>query len=237
MLSGCVYGPQTLGHRTSENGGSVSPGLLPTPAAGNFNDGESLESWEARRRENLGKGINGNGQGTPLGVAVRLLKTPTAQLAVNGGSQHPDKRREGGHGPTLADQVEHTLLPTPRAADGNGNGRAAMGRQGSRSLTDALLPTPRATRGGSGTETMYAMGGQRDDTNRPQGEVLLPTPSVADVTGGHRCRSGNRRDELLLPGIAETLTGGSTSQLSAAGKPSLGGQRHAQLSLDEPESG
>ncbi|WP_413100858.1 hypothetical protein [Streptomyces sp. Inha503] len=42
--------------------------------------------------------------------APPLLKTPTAQLAVNGGSQHPDKRREGGHGPTLADEVEH-LLP------------------------------------------------------------------------------------------------------------------------------
>lgn len=39
-----------------------------------------------------------------------LLRTPTAQLAVNGGSQHPDKRRAGGHGPTLADEVEH-LLP------------------------------------------------------------------------------------------------------------------------------
>ncbi|MFC4906603.1 hypothetical protein [Actinomadura gamaensis] len=41
-----------------------------------------------------------------------MLKTPTAQLAVNGGSQHPDKRKAGGHGPTLADEVEH-LLPTP----------------------------------------------------------------------------------------------------------------------------
>jgi len=39
-----------------------------------------------------------------------LLKTPTSQLAVNGGSQHPDKRKAGGHGPTLADEVEH-LLP------------------------------------------------------------------------------------------------------------------------------
>jgi hypothetical protein len=47
-----------------------------------------------------------------------LLKTPTAQLAVNGGSQHPDKRKEGGHGPTLADEIEHRLMPTPRASDG-----------------------------------------------------------------------------------------------------------------------
>lgn len=34
-------------------------------------------------------------------------KTPTAQIATNGGSQHPDKRKAGGHGPTLADEVEH----------------------------------------------------------------------------------------------------------------------------------
>ncbi|MFB7649454.1 hypothetical protein ACFC0S_15640 [Streptomyces sp. NPDC056084] len=46
----------------------------------------------------------------PCPRAHPLLKTPTAQLATNGGSQHPDKRRAGGHGPTLADEVEH-LLP------------------------------------------------------------------------------------------------------------------------------
>lgn len=42
----------------------------------------------------------------------QLFRTPTAQLAINGGSQHPDKRRAGGHGPTLADEVEH-LWGTP----------------------------------------------------------------------------------------------------------------------------
>ena len=47
--------------------------LLPTPSAGNFNDGEGLASWEARRQRNLAKGINGNGQGTPLGIAVQML--------------------------------------------------------------------------------------------------------------------------------------------------------------------
>ena len=63
---------------------------------------------------------------------------------MNGGSQHPDKRRAGGHGPTLADQVEH----------------------------------------------------------------LLPTPSVADGTGGHLTRSGDRSSELLLPGVAKAATEG-----------------------------
>lgn len=59
----------------------------------------------------------GNGHARNLGAEARLLKTPTSQLAVNGGSQHPEKRKEGGHGPTLADEVEH-LLPTPVAAEG-----------------------------------------------------------------------------------------------------------------------
>jgi hypothetical protein len=53
--------------------------------------------------------------GQILAQTGHLLKTPTAQLAVNGGSQHPDKRKAGGHGPTLADEVEH-LLPTPTTA-------------------------------------------------------------------------------------------------------------------------
>jgi DNA (cytosine-5)-methyltransferase 1 len=47
--------------------------LLPTPSAGNFNDGEDLASWESRRQRNKTKGINGNGQGTPLGIAVQGL--------------------------------------------------------------------------------------------------------------------------------------------------------------------
>jgi DNA (cytosine-5)-methyltransferase 1 len=53
--------------------------LLPTPNAGNFNDGESLESWRARRERNKAKGINGNGQGTPLAIAAQMLAEPGAQ--------------------------------------------------------------------------------------------------------------------------------------------------------------
>lgn len=39
--------------------------------------------------------------------------------------------------------------------------------------------------------------------------ALLPTPQVADVTGGHRTRSGSRSNELLLPGLAEAYTAGA----------------------------
>lgn len=57
-----------------------------------------------------------------------LLRTPTAQLGTNGGSQHPEKRKAGGHGPTLADEVEH-LLPTPKATN-NENSRQSVDRYG-----------------------------------------------------------------------------------------------------------
>lgn len=227
-------------------------------------------------------------EGALTATAAGPLKTPTAQLAINGGSQHPGKRRAGGHGPTLADQVEHELLPTPMtgysqrtpgewrsarpagngaerervgdpaivaehllptpdATDGKGGGapigRVKGGRPGTIADADlpaavALLPTPRATDGtkggpnqrGSSGDLMLpsavmellptpnaARVGSRTDT-RLSGDgretpnklgwaigALLPTPSVADGTGGHKTRSGDRKDEPLLGGIAMLL--------------------------------
>lgn len=84
-----------------------------------------------------------------------LLKTPTANLAVNGGSQHPDKRRAGGHGPTLADEIEH-LLPTPAARDYR-SGKSNLMDRNARPLNEVvvnLLPpsgavSPPRSNGGS----------------------------------------------------------------------------------------
>lgn len=39
-----------------------------------------------------------------------LLATPQANLGSCGGSQPPQKRREGGHSVSLADQIEHLAL-------------------------------------------------------------------------------------------------------------------------------
>ena len=64
-----------------------------------------------------------------------LLKTPTAQLGVNGGAQHPIKRKAGGHGPTLEDEVMH-LLPTPTAAESTGSGGSTPANV---TLTDAIV--------------------------------------------------------------------------------------------------
>lgn len=83
------------------------PGLLGGPAA--------EEQGEGDQRERAGDAAGHRGAAAPGRGELALLKTPTAQLAVNGGSQHPDKRRAGGHGPTLDDQVSHeiALLATP----------------------------------------------------------------------------------------------------------------------------
>ena len=80
--SGRAYAPPTPGLRTAETVCSSSrpgpgrPGgsrLLPTPVAGNFNDGADLPTWMARRDRQKQLGRNGNGIGTPLPVAIALL--------------------------------------------------------------------------------------------------------------------------------------------------------------------
>lgn len=121
--------------------------LFPTPSAGNFNDGEDLRSWETRRERNLARGINGNGIGTPLTIAVQqLLPTPVAADSRN--ARNVTAGRPPGslaHSETtLCDAVQ--LLPTPRATDTGTAGRRAS--DGWRPpLSQVLLPLPRAVYG------------------------------------------------------------------------------------------
>ena len=116
---------------------------------------------------------DGSGSSSPPG----LLVTPTAQLGINGGSQHPDKRKAGGHGPTLADQVEH-LLPTPEASDGSGGRRSAEigGTRPSgakRAITlgtvASLLPTPRV----AATRTSRGAAMRKDSLSGPSLDQAL----------------------------------------------------------------
>jgi len=65
------------------------------PTAGNFNDGESPESWRARAETLKEKGINGNGAGLPLSVQAkevtgRLWSRPNTQ---RGGGVHRSGNR------------------------------------------------------------------------------------------------------------------------------------------------
>lgn len=68
----------------------------------------------------------------------------------------------------------------------------------------------------------------------PSAVHLLPTPSVADGTGGHATRSGTRSGELLLPGVAKAVHEGAflttpTSQDSV----SSGGSKPSNTTLTD----
>jgi hypothetical protein len=168
-----------------------------------------------------------------LPAVVQLLKTPTAQLGVNGGSQHPDKRKRGGHGPTLADEVEH-LLPTATVADSRGTrNRRRDGTPYSpgygETLTDAaaLLPTPRAS--DTGTPGRRAGEGFRP----PLSEVVLPmfpTPRASDGTKA----SPNQKYGDGTPTLANAAAsiGGSTPPRSSGGKRSRADRHPGQLTIE-----
>ena len=131
---GTQTGPHSGDRLGDHRGKRADVELLPTPAAGNFNDGEDPETWLARRdavKERLG---NGNGMGMPLAIAVQLLPTPNAQEG-NGGGRYSSE----GHQSTLPGEVR--LLPTPRTSDCFGAGVHGDGGMDLRT-TVSLLPTP-----------------------------------------------------------------------------------------------
>ena len=66
--------------------------LLPTPAACNPNDGESPETWLARRERVKLTANNGNGMGMPLSIAAQLIPTPSVADAAGGHERRGGKR-------------------------------------------------------------------------------------------------------------------------------------------------
>lgn len=157
MRSGRLYARPMSGPATSA---PASSSLLPTPSAINPNDGEDPAGWLARREAVKAKGINGNGFGTPLSMAIRMLPTPVTD-PVSG----------NGHARSLAGELK--TLPTPTAGDSrwgaNGN---QPGPDYHTTLTDAIvkmLPTPRGVDGLSGPD--YA----RDEREDSGGSDLVTT--------------------------------------------------------------
>lgn len=88
--------------------------LLPTPDAGVFNDNQTVEAYWTRKAREPGKGYNGNGGGTPLAMAVRLLPTPT-QRDWRGRNQRDDDTCLPGAVKTL---------PTPTVQDARATRRS-----------------------------------------------------------------------------------------------------------------
>jgi hypothetical protein len=233
MRNGVAYALPTWEHRTADSGSSSSPSdeleLFMTPVAkegekATFQQGTAQKArtgqvWLTNQVRDIhdwnllptttamdykasGGGYNGQTNVTLTDAIVRgrgLLPTPRTS-DTNGPERH------GTGGPDLR-TIASELLPTPRATDGTKGGPNQRGSSGDLMLPSAvqtLLPTPRATRGGSGTETMYSLGAERSDDNRPQGEVLLGTP---------RCSDGIQHD-LRDPKVIDNARGRLEDQIA-----------------------
>ena len=88
--------------------------LLPTPTAA---DGRRGPDYAKAARPGAGGDdlVTAMARLWPRDKTEKLLKTPTANLSRNGAPQHPTKRKEGGHGPTLEDEVCFLLNVEPGA--------------------------------------------------------------------------------------------------------------------------
>jgi hypothetical protein len=212
---GMHWSPATLrgthGRDLAPTVGSLGPvPLLPTPAAGNFNDGETPAAAAARRARELAKRYNGNGGGeqlAPVVAALELLPTPTAA----------DGERTSLTYPRGNETLAGALLPTPSARDQKGPGTGYAGRvradgrvrgEGDATLpmaVGALLPTPGATdgKGSAGTGWRPRDGRPRpaSDADLPEAVSLLPTPRVADGISGTPGQRGSSGDLMLAPAV------------------------------------
>lgn len=123
----------------------------------------------------------GRSSGAHAADTVAIFPTPAVADALGGHASRSGARSDE---PLLPGLVR--LFPTPRATDGEKGGPNQRGSKGDLTMNSAvqLLPTPRATRGASNTETLYALGGVRDDEGDAQGNVTLEpafaTTSVAE---------------------------------------------------------
>ena len=138
--------------------------LLPTPAAMNPNDGESVETWEARRQRTKERVDNGNGFGTPLSIAVQLLPTLRVENNENRQSEGYGGQRGNFHGllsgavswgeyaaaiarheqawgVPAPEPTEEKPLPRP-TLNRHGNPRANPGRRLSARFTEWMMAQP-----------------------------------------------------------------------------------------------
>lgn len=133
-----------------------------------YAQGERFErGWPTRERRTGPT----NGGGGRADAPLTLFPTPTTE---------PDTGN--GHARNLGKEVK--LLPTPQVADMMGGHASRSGERSDELLLPGvavaahegrLLPTPRASRGAAATETMYALGAERDDTGDRQGNVVGET--------------------------------------------------------------
>jgi hypothetical protein len=231
--------------------------LLPTPIAGNFNDGADLPTWQALRDRQKKLGRNGNGIGTPLPVAIALLPTPLASDSAPegadevGGTRPSGAKRQAGLPEVIihriasqgspagtAERGAGRLLPTPDTGcspNGHGRrgGRAGNGHQSGHGLDVAattLSPAPEP-QVGQGT---VAWGEYEPAIRRWEHVLGCPAPPPAEPGPSGRPRLSAAFAEWMM-GIPKLVTGvpgiPRTRQLKIIGNGVVPQQAAAALRL------
>ncbi len=217
--------------------------LWPTPDAGVFNDGQTLEVWEARHAKELLKGYNGNGGGTPLAMAVKMppkiWPTPRASPNENRQTSPSPSQIAGTHGRSLAAEACESVRknwPTPEAADATRGSMTHM--RGNPTLLGAtkMWPTPTSTDSADSARATCARthewqsnpGTTLTDAARLS-EAGLPVEAVAPELAGTGSLHASWVESLLgfPPGWTEfdlPATAGPRAQK----KPSTTGKRPAR---------
>ena len=232
--------------------------LLPTPVAGNFNDGESVQSWLARRDRQKLLGRNGNGIGTPLPIAIALLPTPLASDSAPerspqlGGKRPSGAKRQAGLPEVIIHRLagqEHQagtapepgrgrLLPTPdtgHSPNGHGRrgGRPGNGHQSGKGLDAAATGLTPGPAPGAG-QSPAAWGEYGPAIRRWEHVLGEPAPPPAEPGPAGRARVSAVFAEWMM-GIPSLVTGvpgiPRTRQLKIIGNGVVPQQAAAALRL------
>jgi hypothetical protein len=179
-------------------------------------DGESFETWEARRLATKARVGNGNGFGMSLTIAAQIAGWPTPRMEDGESS---GMRWSRGKADTLTAVATHLAgWPSPQARDHKGatlpgNELTHNARPLNEMAVLAGWPTPMA---GTPAQKGYNAAGNTDSSRATVALAGWPTPQVDPF----RSRGGDRKDEMGLDQIARTLpqAPGGPARFTASGE-------------------
>lgn len=204
-------GPSQLDRNTPPLNAAVT--LLPSPSAA---DGSGAGRFNSEGHQ---KTLPGTAR------EIALLPTPAVNDMGDGKTlewwdewaprQMSSDGKPAPHGKSLAIEAQR-LLPTPTTTDALGARNSTCWRDPERRdghPGDTLL------------DAFWKLEGVEDPKTTAEreaaGDALLPTPSAALGSGGQTSRSGDRKDEPLLAGLAQDATEGRfpTDELAEGDQP------------------
>lgn len=172
--------------------GTMAAWTTPTP----WQQEESLDSWETRKAKNKAKGYNGNGQGTPLDMQVKILGQAAPASSSSLGSRQgllvdwrtPQAQEAGAKVETLFTKDGAPAMPGQRAYRKTPSGRLVLQSQTINQQVEMVenWATPRAN--------------ERDGTRTPNGN-----PAKDGIPLGLQARV---EETWATPAV--TMTGGPT---------------------------